>query len=118
MCLHAFIHAIPAALSPQQEREENTATREGPERITTRELPGTCGRRGPVMTETELTTRAKYLETSQVRTPKTSWFIITSEEIAIIHRNLSEIEKTERADNKEYARKISHVLEIVRERLA
>ncbi|MFA6364020.1 hypothetical protein [Methanoregula sp.] len=62
--------------------------------------------------------RDQHQEASQTRSPKTTWFIITSEEIGIINRHLSGIEQNAPEHEKECAREISRILKTVERRLA
>ena len=50
-------------------------------------------------------------------TTRPMWFIITSEEIARIQENLSDIERNLPDHNQESAKEISHIIETVERRL-
>ena len=117
MCLHDVIHPIPAALPPPQESSKCT-TFPGASRDHREETHGTFGRSEPGRTDAEYQIRDQCREASSATSPKPAWFIITSEEIGIIHRHLSEIEQNGPEHRNECAREISRILETVERRLA
>ena len=112
MCLHDI---IPKSL-PQESRKYTTHPRRG--RDHQEETHGSCGGREEGMTDTEYQIRDQYQEGTPATSPKPAWFIITSEEIGIICRHLSDIEQDTPAHGTECVREISRILKTVERRLA
>jgi hypothetical protein len=118
MCLHDVIRPVPAAVPLPQESGKCTATIPRCVRDQREETHSSCGRSEPGMTEVEYQIRDQYREASSATSAKPAWFIITSEEIGIIHRYLSEFEQNVPEHEKECTREISRILKTVERRLA
>ena len=118
MCMHDVIHPIPAAVPPPQESGKCTTTLPRCGRDQREEPHRSCGRSEPGMTDAEYQIRDQYQEGTPATSAKPAWFIITSEEIGIIHRHLSEIEQNGQEHEKKCAREIARILETVERRLA
>jgi len=112
MCLHDI---IPKSL-PQESSKCTTLPRR--DRDHQEETHGPCGGREVGMTDTEYQIRDQYQEGTSSTSLKPAWFIITSEEIGIIYRHLSDIEQDTPAHGTECVREISRILKIVERRMA
>ena len=119
MCMHNFIRTTPAAVVLQQERKGTTATPfPGAAGITGENLRVPAAGRDPAIIYAEYSTRDQHQNASPAASQKPAWCIITSEEIGIIYRYLSEIEQAAPEHDKECALEISCMLETVERRLA
>ncbi|MFA5237650.1 MAG: hypothetical protein WC362_07345 [Methanoregula sp.] len=70
------------------------------------------------MTDAEYNLENQYPEESHAKPAKLTWYIITSEEVGIIHRYLSEIEQDAPEHATEGVSEIARIITSVEQRMA